>query len=72
MNIRQLDPKNLAKNEDWDGFVIAVTCPVCEKVYVVSGHSHRQGRPCPGCGKSQAFVRKESGQEGTASIRWEE
>ena len=54
-----LDQKNLKKNQDWLGNNIAVTCPVCGKVYLASYFLNRnKGRDCPGCGKSKAFVGK--------------
>ena len=71
MNTRKIDMDNLGKDEDWVGNNLAVTCPVCGKVYLISGYMHAHGRECPGCGKSQGFVRKEAGQPGMASIQWE-
>ena len=73
MNTRELNPKDLGKTEDWAGNNIAVTCPVCEKVYVVSGLLHREGRKCPNlsCGKSKAFVKRGKDSDGKASIQWE-
>jgi hypothetical protein len=33
-----------------------MACPVCLKVFIVSGPVHRDGRACPKCGKAKAFV----------------
>ena len=67
---RDLDPTNLSDAEDWEGNNIAFACPVCAKVFIVSGHMHRGRRSCPNCGKSTGVVTggRESG--GTASISW--
>ena len=37
----------LGQAEDWEGNNIAVTCPVCGKVYIVSARIHRGKRACP-------------------------
>ena len=66
MSERAVDENKLS--EDWVGNNIAVQCPACGKVYIVSSLVHRGERPCPKCGKSKGVVKggKESG--GTASI----
>lgn len=56
MNQQQLSPNNLGQNEDWVGNNAAFTCPACGKVFIVSGMLHREGRPCPKCGKFIGFV----------------
>ena len=50
---------------DWVGNNIALACPACLKVFIVSGLIHREGRKCPNpsCGKSSAFV----SQDGTTA-----
>lgn len=53
---RNLVQDHLGHLEDWQGNNIAVACPVCLKVFIVSGMIHRKGRECPSCGKSKAFV----------------
>jgi len=63
MKTRELKLKELAKNEDWAGNNIALTCPLCGKVYVVSGFMHPDGRRCPSCGKSKGLVKKEKESE---------
>jgi rubrerythrin len=42
--------------DDWNGNNIALSCPVCGKVYIVSGQHDRNGKECPNCGKSKGFV----------------
>ena len=68
MRQRAIEPNR--PGEDWEGNNIAVTCPVCGKVYIVSEHIHRGERPCPVCGDSTGHIRggRESG--GHAEIRW--
>jgi hypothetical protein len=69
---RTIDPDKLKGNEDWEGNNIAITCPVCGKVYIVSGarQIHAGKRPCPGCGKSEGTVKGGRKSGGTASISW--
>jgi hypothetical protein len=57
---RTIDPNQLS--EDWVGNNIAVTCPLCKKVFVVSAHLNRAGRKCPKCGRSTAIVGGISGE----------
>jgi phage FluMu protein Com len=66
MNERPVDHTRLS--EDWEGNNIAIQCPVCGKVYIVSGLIHHGERRCPKCDKSKGVVSggRESG--GTASI----
>jgi len=65
-NERPLDHTKLS--EDWEGNNIAIQCPACGKVYIVSGLIHHGERSCPECGRSKGVVNggRESG--GTASI----
>ena len=68
MPIRNLDKNNFDNGEDWVGNNAAFTCPLCGKVFLVSGLLHqRSGRDCPSCTKSTGRVSKD-GQ--TASIEW--
>ena len=53
---RDLDRNHLGILEDWVGNNIALACPVCLKVFIVSGLIHQKGRECPKCGSSRAFV----------------
>jgi hypothetical protein len=68
---KQLDPDNLAFDEDWIGNNAAFTCPVCQKVFIVSGLLSNE-RPCPNCGKSKGFVSLNGGPQsgGQATIEW--
>lgn len=68
MNSKRLDKNNLGHLEDWRGNNIASNCPVCGKVFIVSGLADKSGRPCPNCGKSRGFV-DERGE--VASIEWD-
>ncbi len=61
---RKLDPAN---NEELYGNNAAFCCPACQKVFVVSGFLDKNGRKCPGCGKSTGYVANE-----TAFIEWED
>jgi len=36
----KLDPQSLGKKEDWEGNNIAVECPACEEVFIVSKQLH--------------------------------
>jgi hypothetical protein len=65
---RDLNANALADNEDWYGNNIAITCPACQKVYVVSGHLNRDGRDCPKCGKSKGVVQGGKDSGGTAVV----
>ena len=82
MPVRHLNPTNLATDEDWVGNNAVFTCPLCNKVFLVSngmvgpnplpGH-HAQGvRHCPGCGNSTASITGGAAQHPntTASIQW--
>lgn len=53
---RELNKDALGHLEDWRGNNIALNCPVCGKVYLVSGLSDQNGRECPNCFKSLGFV----------------
>jgi hypothetical protein len=54
MSERQIEPDALG--EDWEGNNAAFTCPLCAKVFLVSGRLHPHGRDCPGCGKSRGHI----------------
>ncbi len=41
---------------DWLGNNAAFTCPLCNKVFIVSSAFHKKPRPCPKCKKSKAYV----------------
>lgn len=78
MPIKKLIPDNLNQGVDWEGNNAAFTCPICEKVFIVSDtrmHTDPQGekgyRKCPSCGKSIGRVKGGRKSGGTASIEWE-
>jgi hypothetical protein len=64
------DPDNHAPNEDWEGNNVAFTCPVCGKVFIVSGAIHNGVRECPSCGKSTGHVEGGRKSDGRAWIEW--
>jgi ribosomal protein S27E len=70
MNVRELHGESLAQDEDWEGNNAAVTCPVCGKVYLVSGVIHKGERRCPSCGKSTAYITGGRKQSGSARVEW--
>ena len=77
MPVRNLDPNNLGKNEDWEGNNAAFQCPVCQKVFIVSdtrmhvGPMKEKGyRACPGCRESVGRISGGRKSGGTASIEW--
>jgi hypothetical protein len=53
---RELNPGALELNEDWEGNNAAFACPVCQKVFIVSGFMHKGVRECPHCRKSVGRV----------------
>lgn len=77
MPIKNLNPNGLKKDEDWEGNNAAFTCPVCNKVFIVSDTRMHKGpqkengyRQCPACGKSVGRVTGGRKSGGTASIEW--
>jgi hypothetical protein len=52
---------------DWHGNNIAVQCPVCDKVYIVSSFPDRNGRRYPHCNKSSCVL--EDGGK-LATLQW--
>jgi rubrerythrin len=73
MNTHEIknDPANHASGEDWEGNNAAFTCPVCNKVFIVSGFIHKNGRKCPNCQKSTGYVKGSYDKDGHAWIEWE-
>lgn len=75
---RTLDPERLGQDEDWEGNNAAFRCPVCQKVFIVSGQLHKDDNgkkgyrkcPNPGCGKSIARITGGRKSGGSASIEW--
>jgi hypothetical protein len=72
MKIRKIDVELIAKDEDFVGNNAAFICPICGKVFIVSGMLHKFGRPCPGCRKSTAYVSGSHKNNGEARIEWNE
>jgi len=74
MSTREIsnNPSNHALNEDWEGNNVAFTCPLCNKVFIVSGAPiiHNGVRKCPGCGKSTGHVEGGRKSRGRAWIEW--
>lgn len=67
---REISPQQLRDDEDWAGNNVAVTCPACSKVYLVSGFMHRSGRACPKCGKSKVVWTTTRDKNGTVRLEW--
>jgi len=73
MERRELDPNHLADDEDWEGNNAAFRCPLCGKVFIVSGSRVHGGvRACPKCGRStgRCDIKGKMGG-GSASIEWQ-
>jgi hypothetical protein len=68
---RPIDPTR--HDEDWYGNNVAVTCPVCGKVYIGSSFLDGGIRRCPEpqCGRSMVRVATQA-QGGGAIIEWED
>lgn len=67
---RDLDANNLGYFEDWFGDSIALTCPACKKVFIVSAQLAGGQRTCPKCGKSKGIVTGSKESRGTATVLW--
>ena len=65
---QHIDRNHIGQSEDWLGNNAAFTCPVCNKVFIVSGLLNPNGRDCPGCGKSTGRVVGGKDSGGTATI----
>lgn len=59
----------MPRTADWEGNNLAVTCPVCGKVFLASGSLDQDGRKCPVCRKSTAYINA-AGTE--ARVEWED
>lgn len=59
------------KDADFSGNNAAFTCPNCAQVFIVSGMIHKNGRACPGCGRSSGFVAGGAGSGGIARLQWD-
>jgi hypothetical protein len=67
MAIRSLTKDMLSRDEDWYGNNAAVPCPVCRKVFIVSGFISKGRRECPRCQKSTAEITEEQ-----VKVEWPE
>ena len=67
---KDLDPQKPDKPNDWEGNNAAFTCPLCHKVFIVSGIIHRGGRDCPECQGSHGRVVGGKRKGGSAYIEW--
>lgn len=67
---RDLDRAKLT--EYFRGNTIALTCPHCGKVIIVSGLLDHDGRKCPSpaCGKSKGFVIGSLKRGGFGPVEW--
>ena len=71
MNRLDLNHEHLAHHEDWVGNNVTFTCPLCDKVFIVSGSLHRGTRACPNCGESTGHVQGKSDSGGRAWLEWQ-
>jgi hypothetical protein len=71
MPVRTIDRNSIKQDEDWEGNNAAFTCPLCKKVFLVSGllHGGRRACPNPKCGKSAGWIRGGKASGGTAGSR---
>ena len=65
---RDIDPDQI--NGDWIGNNIAVECPLCKKVFIVSEFIHHGERQCPKCSKSRGVVHGSRDKGGQAFVMW--
>jgi hypothetical protein len=72
MERRELDIFTLSQSEDWEGNNAAFTCPLCAKVFIVSGLIHKKGRLCPGCRRCTGYVSGSKAKSGRAWIEWDD
>jgi predicted GNAT family N-acyltransferase len=56
---KSLEKATLGQHEDWYGNNAAVCCPVCCKVFIVSGFLNKGQRQCPRCHESTANITAE-------------
>ncbi|MDO9069452.1 MAG: hypothetical protein Q7W05_13470 [Deltaproteobacteria bacterium] len=64
----KLNANNLPLEMDWEGNNIAITCPLCRKVFIVSQIIHKGKRKCPICEKSIGRVTGGKKSGGIAEI----
>lgn len=44
------------KTGDWHGNNVAIVCPVCGKIFIISAFTDKDGRICPICNKSKVTI----------------
>ncbi len=76
MPSKTLNPNDLQDDEDWEGNNAAFTCPLCQKVFIVSdtrmhmADGQKGVRKCPSCNKAVGKVNGGRKSGGSASIEW--
>lgn len=70
MPLRELNPEHQENSEDWEGNNAAFTCPVCNKVFIVSGLIHKGVRSCPSCAQATGHIEGGRMSGGRAFIEW--
>lgn len=68
MVTRIIRPQDL--DSDFLGNNAAFTCPMCNKVFIVSGFLSDRKRQCPNCGKSTGYVKGGAKSGGRAFIEY--
>jgi hypothetical protein len=70
MKTKNLNARQPGLKEDWLGDSAAIECPVCGKVYLVSG-SINPVRTCPNCGQSHGHITGSRQGGGKAFVVWD-
>src|ERR1017187_764990 len=70
MKTKKLNARQPGLKADWLGNNAAFECPVCGKVYLVSGFINPV-RTCPGCGQSHGHVTGSRQGGGKAYVVWD-
>ena len=72
MAVQPLNPDEMPHYADWEGNNAAFSCPICGKVFIVSGQLHNGTRDCPSCGKSTGNVSGGKKSGGSAYLRYDD
>jgi transcription elongation factor Elf1 len=67
---RIIERNSIRDDEDREGNNAAFSCPLCNKVFIVSVTLHSGRRTCPKCGKSTTWVIGGKTSGGSAGIEW--
>ena len=70
MGVKTINPDEIPHDTDWEGNNAAFTCPMCQKVFIVSAQIHSGSRECPNCGKSTGNIVGGKKSGGSAYIRY--